>query len=276
MRVGYTAPAVLLIVLLGGCTLLPGGEPRPETKVYLLKPEIPDLAAPPGGSTPCAGILVTTPEPAPGFGTARMMYRQDSYELDYFAYNEWAAPPTQMLEPLIGETLQSTGRFRAVLPPGASAGSSYRLETGEVRLVQMFPEGGRSHVELELQARLYRRAELLEQRRFRLREPAGAATPVAGVAAANRAAGRLLEQLGEWVVNRTREECKAAGSAALGAEVLFDRHDRGLHPGVHAEFAQHRFYVQLDGSVGDTQVSRNYLVALAFRQQTEDLHLPRG
>lgn len=272
----YAVVIPLMFLLSGGCTLGPGGNAAPDVRLFLLEPgpvEWPEAQLP---ETSCGNIMIAPPEPAPGFGSARMVYSRSPHELEYFAYHEWAAPPSELLSPLIGRMLRSTGIFEAVLPPGTWAENAYLLEIDSVRLVQLFPESESSRVELGLLARLYRRGELLSQRPFQVTEGAAERAPVAGVAAANRAAGRLLRQMGQWVVTRVGKSCERAGSAALGAQILFYGHDGGLHPGVDAELAKYRLDVELHGPVGNTQVPGNHLVALAFGQQAEDLHLTRG
>ena len=57
------------------------------------------------------------------------------------------------------------------------------------------------------------------------------------------------------------------------AKSIFHCDDGGFDPGMHAEFAQNRFDMQLDRAVGDAQVAGDDLIALPFGQQAEDFRL---
>src|SRR3990167_9925224 len=56
-------------------------------------------------------LLVTMPEILPAYDTVRMAYTTKPYEISYFANNRWIATPSQMLLPLIVQTLQNTHYF---------------------------------------------------------------------------------------------------------------------------------------------------------------------
>lgn len=246
--------AVALTLIFGACAWLPGGQGKqPAPRLYVLDPK---LSATGTGPAPkgagCGNLLVARPSAAPGYATAQMLYRRRPYELESFAYNEWVEPPSQMLEPLIRQAVQSTGVFVAVLSPGARADGEFYLESVSVRLLQVFVEGEAPYVEVSLQARFYYRNRLLGERGFYAREPAKASTPTAGVDAANRATADLLSELAQWVAAEapgTGESCRPATSAALGAKVLFHGHYGGLHAGMDAQFAQNRLDVEFDGTI---------------------------
>jgi cholesterol transport system auxiliary component len=199
---------VALALVLGACAWLPGGQSRtaPPTSLYVLDPELPAVERPPGSQNlNCGNLLVARPTAAPGYATSQMLYRRRPYELEAFAYNEWVAPPSQMLEPLIRRATQSTGLFKAVLSPGNRADGQLYLESVSVRLLQVFAQGEGSYARVSLQARLYDGNRLLGEHRFEAAEPAAAATPAAGVDAANRAAADLLSELARWVMERASE-----------------------------------------------------------------------
>jgi hypothetical protein len=60
------------------------------------------------------------------------------------------------------------------------------------------------------------------------------------------------------------------------AVIVLDVHDCGLDARVHAELAQHRFYMQLDGAVGDAEVACDHLVTLTLGHQLENFAFAPG
>ena len=206
MALGRLLALIGISLILGACTWLPGGREVPAPRLYVLDPVPPPFERnSSAGDSRCANLVVARPTAAPGYATAQMLYRRTRYELESFAYNEWAETPARMLEPLIRQALEIGGRFRAVLSPGTRADSAFMLETGSVRLLQVFEAGEPPYAELSLQARLYSRDRLIGQQRFYARENAAEATPEAGVAAANAATAELLAKLAAWVERRAAE-----------------------------------------------------------------------
>ena len=59
-------------------------------------------------------ILVMTPDTQPAYNTNHMAYTTKKYQIAYFGRNQWAETPSQMLLPLIVQTLQNTQYYRAV------------------------------------------------------------------------------------------------------------------------------------------------------------------
>ena len=66
-----------------------------------------------------------------------------------------------------------------------------------------------------------------------------------------------------------------ASAASALKDSLLDRDHRRLDPRPHFELPQNRAHVQLDRAVGDAEVASDLLVALSFREMTENLELAR-
>jgi len=187
-------PAVLF---LAGCAL-PGARASGEQQhVWLLQGDTSARAARPGG---CPALRVALPRAAPGYGGSAMAYREDPLQLQYFVHHRWADAPAQMLAPVLVGALDRSGRFQAVLGPDVRARAGLLLETEDLRLEQLFAKSG-SQVRLSARVSLVdlSRQHVLGTRELVVTEPAAAASPEAGAAAANRALPRFLAELGAFV-----------------------------------------------------------------------------
>lgn len=194
-----------------GCSPFPKQGPTPSPDTYLLQWNN-RTAVPHAGGAACGSIGVSAPRPAPGFGTVHMAYSKTPFRIDYYAYNQWADTPGQMIEPLLVRALEQSGRFRAVVKQDVGADADLWLASDDLRLLQRF-EGAKSRVELDLRVVLLDSSarHVLAQRRFEIREPAESSTPYAGVRAANRAMGRLLREMTGFIA-KAAPPCTAAGA----------------------------------------------------------------
>jgi cholesterol transport system auxiliary component len=146
------------------------------------------------------GLLVSLPEPAPGFESPRMVYVKMPHELNYYATSQWVEPPARMLAPLIVQRLESSGRWSAVAHMPTPVRGDVRLEIDQVALAQEFLQQP-SRVRLGLRAQLLTVYDphVIGTRRFDIREDAPSEDAYGGVLAAQRAVRRLLDDLTEWL-----------------------------------------------------------------------------
>jgi cholesterol transport system auxiliary component len=187
--------AGLVALALGGCALFQTrGDPP---KLYTLEAAPAGTAAGAGAGGPT--LLVSEPRARAGFDTPAMVYVRRAHELESFAKSRWVDSPTRMLAPLLAHSLESGGRFQAVvLAPGAVA-AGVRLDTEVEALVQDFTVHP-SRVRFALRAQLVDLSarRVLATRAFEALEDAPSDDPYGGVVAANRAAARVLGELSEW------------------------------------------------------------------------------
>lgn len=164
-----------------------------------------DAAAPPSPSPSAASVqvaanapvlLVAQPSAAPGYDSARMLYQRQPQQLEAFAFHEWVEPPARLLVPLMLRALQDTQAFRAVLLAPSAGSGALRLETEVVRLQQDFTVQP-SSVRLTLRAVLIDVAtrRVLASQVFDATAKVDRDDPVAGVAAAQQVAQRVLAEL---------------------------------------------------------------------------------
>ena len=136
---------------------------------------------------------------APVYQTSDMIYVDKSYEVKAFAYNEWAAPPAEMLTPLVVESLRNSGAFFEIVPPLTTGKADYRLSVEILSLQQQFTVIP-AQVEVVLTAQLYdfKTRRPIASHRIEVRMESLTNDPYGGVLAANRAVQQALQELTEF------------------------------------------------------------------------------
>lgn len=201
MKAGWPAASALSVAaMLAGCGLLSPAEP-PTTSWLLDQPSM-DL---PRRAARSGTLLVLPLEARPAIAATQMAYTLRPHHLAYFAHNQWAETPPQMLQPLLVRAMEATGAFEAVLTPPHPAGHSLTLRTEIVDLVQDFSVEP-PVVRFSLRARLSDQAgnRVLGAREITLREPMQQKSPSAGVTAANKAVATGLRELAAFVLEHAR------------------------------------------------------------------------
>ena len=191
---------VLVLAIFGaGCSLGPREISSPRT--YFLNPEISwkdphtfgDRIAP-------SVLLVTQPKAQAGFDTTRMAYLLRPYEVNYYAYNQWADTPARMLQRIMVENFDKTALWSAVLQTPGAVPAQYRLDCDNLVLEQQFFSNP-SRIRLALRVQLIetKTQSVLATRSFELFETAPSDDPYGGVIAANHATAKLITEMAEWL-----------------------------------------------------------------------------
>jgi cholesterol transport system auxiliary component len=194
-----------LFLMIGACSLGPTETTAPRS--YFLNPEISwNIPQGYGERIGNSVLLITQPKAQAGFDTARMAYLLRPYEVNYYAFNQWADTPARMVQQLLVEQLDKTGLWRAVLPTPGPVPALYRLDLDNLILEQQFFSRP-SRVRLSVRAQLIetKRAAILTTRYFEVLEAAPTDDAYGGVLAANQATAKLLTQMAEWLDNSLRE-----------------------------------------------------------------------
>ena len=187
-----------VFVLVSACALGPVETSAPRT--YFLNPEISwKNPRPSGERIGAALLLITQPRAQAGFDTALMAYLLRPYEVNYYAYNQWADTPARLLHRLMVESLDKSGLWRAVLQTPSAIQVQYRLDCDNLILEQQFFSRP-SRVRLALRAQLIetKTQTILATRYFEFFEAAETDDAYGGVQAANHAAAKLINQLIAW------------------------------------------------------------------------------
>ena len=134
---------ILSALALPACSVLPD-RPYQQTQRFILAPE-----RPPGsvGSRRGPVLLLRTLRAAPGLDQRglRILGARDEVAVDF--WNEWTAPPADLVEEALRRWLLASGRFGAVTAPGSRQRADLILE-GELTRLQAEPRLGLARASL--------------------------------------------------------------------------------------------------------------------------------
>ena len=124
--------SLLLLPLpaLGACSVLPN-RPYQEVQRYALAPERP-RREPPARRGPV--LLLRSVRAAPGMDNRGLRVVGAGGQVDTEFYNEWAAPPVELVEEAMRQWLAASGLFAAVVSPGSRLRHGLVLEAELLRL----------------------------------------------------------------------------------------------------------------------------------------------
>ena len=199
MKVDLGGPALIACaVFFSGCTLF--SPVNVDTKKNVLNNIPLDLRS---ERTHPATLLVLEPETTPAYATTQMAYSTQAYQIAYFTKNEWAATPSQMIQPLIVQTLQNTHYFSEVLSPPDFGRHTFGLRIEILELKQDFTSEP-AVLRLAMRISLSRDAtnQVVATKELSVSQPMSERTPYAGVVAANEAMPKLLRELAAFVVDK--------------------------------------------------------------------------
>jgi cholesterol transport system auxiliary component len=112
MRPAFTVTAVSMLVLVAGCANVLLGPEREPPETYRLS--VPAIAATAAARLPLA-LSVTQPRAPQSLDTDRIAVVQPELRFEHYTGLRWSEPAPQMLQSLLVSSLQSTGRYEAVL-----------------------------------------------------------------------------------------------------------------------------------------------------------------
>lgn len=181
-----------LALALAACSILPRNEPVVIDRYTLETTAWPTREA--GLGAPV--LLVTLPLARVELDTPRMAYREQDYQLRYFARSRWADIPAQLLLPGLVEALEASGHFGAVVRVGSAARPDLRLD---VELLEFSQDFRVTPSEFQLRLRLQlvdlETRAVLASRLFSSRTAAPERSPRGVAAAANAAWQTMLPEL---------------------------------------------------------------------------------
>jgi len=188
---------VLSLFLLSGC-LSPVKTEPPASYVLNTVPRNVPLAHSNAGV-----LMVLPPDTRPIYNTTRMAYTNKPYQVQYFSENQWAETPSQMLQPLIIQTLINTRQFKSVVAPPYIGAYQYVLSTQIVRFDQDFMCKPHTFT-LVVRANLNRMStnQLIAAKEYVVRVPIRNQSPYSGVVAANAASRQFLQDIATFVVDK--------------------------------------------------------------------------
>ena len=193
-----TTMVAVCLSLCSGCALL--SPVKIETQKNVLSKVPIDV---PSEKTRPATLLVLAPETNAIYDTTKMAYTTESYQIGYFSQNEWAETPSQMIQPLIVQTIRNTGFFSEVVSPPHFGRHTFALRTEIQELKQDFTSDPAT-LQLAMRFDLSREAtnKITATKELAVQEPMREKTPYAGVVVANDAMAKLLRELAKFIVDK--------------------------------------------------------------------------
>ncbi|WP_413933312.1 ABC-type transport auxiliary lipoprotein family protein [Nitrospira sp. BLG_1] len=191
------ASCVVLALVTSGCISVRGGSEAAHTYQLSLEGAQREVHAADGNSPV---VQLSPPQAEPGFETPRMVYLKRPYELEYFAANQWADTPANMVAPLLAQSLSQSGIWRDVVLLPSLVPGDYRLDVYGFALQQeFFQQPSRVRVTARAQLVDLKLSMIVGMQRFEAIEPAPSENAYGGVVAANRAVAALLDQITVWL-----------------------------------------------------------------------------
>jgi len=193
-----TTMVAVCLSLCSGCALL--SPVKIETQKNVLNKIPIDV---PSEKTRPATLLVLAPETNAIYDTTQMAYTTEAYQIGYFSQNEWAETPSQMIQPLIVQTIRNTGFFSEVVSPPHFGRHTFALRTEIQELKQDFTSDPAT-LQLAMRFDLSREAtnKITATKELAVQEPMREKTPYAGVVVANDAMAKLLRELAKFIVDK--------------------------------------------------------------------------
>ena len=194
--------AALALFLAAGLTacgqFIPGTGPAPNlynlTPKSTFRPDLPKVDW---------QLVVEEPLAAGGLDTNRIALRPSATELKYFGGVRWVERAPRMVQTLLVESFENTGKIVAVGRQAIGLRSDFNLKS-ELREFQAEYIGGRSVpvIRVRLNAKIVRQPRLviIASRNFERAVPAADNSMPAIVAAFDKALDKVLRQLVEWTL----------------------------------------------------------------------------
>lgn len=135
------------------------------------------------------------------YRTKQMAYSARRYQIGYYVNHAWADRPAEMLKPLIMQALENTQHFHALVGDPSPSHYDYILTLQIQTFLQDYTtQPGNFYLTIQAQLLNATTNHVTVTKEFALVEPIQQIAPYAGVAAANKATARFLQQLTQFCV----------------------------------------------------------------------------
>lgn len=184
---------IITIILLNACSSIK----LPVTEQYQLTQFSHKVYQNPHGSK---SLFVSPPEALRGYDSTKMHYSTQPYEVKNFAHHAWLGAPAQMIHPLLTQSLQQSGYFKAVTAGIYSDKTDYRLDSQLLMLQQNFIKRPSTlFLVIKVVLNDAKNHTVVASKIFQYRIPCTMDTPYGGVLAANQAVRLLTEDTVKFV-----------------------------------------------------------------------------
>jgi cholesterol transport system auxiliary component len=184
---------------LGGCSLGSLFAP-PEVKTYNLNA----LENSQARRARPRNIQLIVPEPTSlrSFDTDHIVVKPNSGEINYLGEAQWSDRLPRLLQARLIETLEHSGRFRAVTRPGSGIDPDYQvlIEIRDFEVVVAEPS--QAYINLSVKLVPTRSGRAIAQRVFEARADVASVDAVNATAALNAVLGTVLLEITKWAAAR--------------------------------------------------------------------------
>lgn len=191
---------VPLLLVLGGCALLGGGQSRNASTIYAPDPRVP---ANPAWPTVDWQLSLSNTTASRMIDSLRIAVRPTPNEIQVYKSASWAKTPSNMLEDALLRALEDSGRIPAVARQGSGISADYKLVLDLRRFESAYAVGGAlPAATIEVNAKLLhaRDQQVIASRTFLQAAPSrGTAVPDV-VVAFEQALATISADLAGWVL----------------------------------------------------------------------------
>ena len=190
--------SIILLSMLTSCSVFGPVNSQPDATYVFKVNSYPSIQKSSHGRT----LYVAPVNAEATYNTTQMAYSTKPYQVAYFAKNQWADTPAQMLQPILVQSLQNTHYFR-VVSSIETGHYDYVLNSQLIELVQVFYAQG-SEIHLKLRAQLVSAStnRVIAVKEFSIVERTSQRTPYGGVLATNRAIAVLMNQIARFCLQK--------------------------------------------------------------------------
>jgi cholesterol transport system auxiliary component len=145
-------------------------------------------------------LLVSTIRSPSWLDTPNMAYMRGSNEISYFAENQWAASPAELLQPIIASTLQNVGLYQVVVSAPFNGKSDDILDIQLLDMQQVFDKKP-SYYQLSMTVRLMNTntQKVIAVKNINLTTTAPLDNPEGGVFAADQAVSLAMNEIIQFI-----------------------------------------------------------------------------
>ncbi|MFT5487018.1 MAG: cholesterol transport system auxiliary component [Paracoccaceae bacterium] len=197
-RFRSAALSVALTALLSACAgnILPGAGNDPPS-LYVLTPKTTFAE-----DLPKVDWQLTIPLPIAdaALNTARITLRQNPISLEYYARANWVDTAPQMIQTLLVESFENSGKIVGVGRQSVTLRADYSLLTDLREFQAEYLGAGPPRVRVRLNAKLVKMPQrtILATETFEFLEPAASSDLEAVISAFDIALGKTLKRIVEW------------------------------------------------------------------------------
>jgi cholesterol transport system auxiliary component len=202
-RIARLGLALLLAAPLGACALANAGS-GPAPRLFTLTAPQSAVA---DGRTAVQLQISEFAAPA-AIDTTRIVFQENANEIKYYAEARWSDTAPNMIQTLLSQTLENSGRFASVFSHGADLNSDYML-MGDIRqfaaVAGTDDKGGGTSVHVDLFMRLVRISDrtVTAARDFSVVVPVTGSGIASVVAAYDAGLHKVLGDISLWTIQQT-------------------------------------------------------------------------